>query len=411
MADKLTDADLVYVMQARREFKDMAEMSQAIGLSIRAIRERIAMAKSRNITADTKIVDPVKSAQIRIKILERTLAETQKHNDTAESIRREIYNIAERDANPPKWLTTKKGSGTPGTPMTIWSDWHYGEVVNPSEVGGLNEFNSKIAAERIKRLADRTVRLAKGFAFKEYGKDVKFPGIVVCLGGDMISGDIHEELADTNDRKPMECIDELVDLIAAALAQLADEFGKVFVPCVVGNHGRTTKKPRMKGRIITSYEWNLYCSLNRHFRNDPRIQFFIPNETDAYFEVAGIPFLLTHGDGLGVKGGDGIIGAIGPITRGVMKVMRSYEQIGKPIAKVIMGHWHQELWLPGSIVNNALKGYDEYARLMLRAPFDRPGQNLWFVHPEQGITARMQVYVDDLKNKPRKDTSWVKWAS
>jgi hypothetical protein len=37
---------------------------------------------------------------------------------------------------------------------------------------------------------------------------------------------------------------------------------------------------------------------------------------DVHYRVYGVRFLLNHGDMLGVKGGDGIIGAIGPIMRG-----------------------------------------------------------------------------------------------
>jgi len=406
MADKLTDADLVFRMQLLREYPNAASAATEAGVAVRNFLASIAAAKAKGLTADTIIKDPLAAAKQKIKRLEIELKSVRKHNEDAEEIRKVIYGLAEHSPDPPAWINRAKTSGTPGCPMTIWSDWHYGEVVRKAEVGGVNEFNSEIAQERIRRLVDRTIRLTKGFAFKERGRDVKFPGIIICLGGDMISGDIHEELADTNDRKPLECIDELLDLLIAALTKMADEFGHVFVPCVVGNHGRTTRKPRMKGRIVTSYEWNLYCNLERCLRNDRRINFFVPNETDAFFTVLGQRFLLTHGDSLGVKGGDGIIGAIGPIMRGTLKTSRSEAHVGRDFDTLVIGHWHQTLWLPQCIVNNCLKGYDEYARLVLRAPYSRPAQSLWFVHEEQGITAQMSVYVDELK-KPAKKPDWV----
>jgi len=224
----------------------------------------------------------------------------------------------------------------------------------------------------------------------------------------MLSGDIHEELFATNDRTTQQCINDLTDLIASALERMADEFGKVFVPCVVGNHGRASRKPRMKGRVYTSHEWNIYVSLERHFRKDTRVQFMIPSETDAYFKVYGQRFLLTHGDSLGVRGGDGIIGAIGPIMRGSLKVGRSEAQIGRDADWIIMGHWHQMLWLPGVIVNGALKGYDEYARLAIRAPYSRPSQALWFVHPEHGITAKWEVFLAPLM-QAQTQNEWLTW--
>jgi hypothetical protein len=368
-----------------------------LGIDGNTIKRRLNQAAERNLTADSALIDPLEKAKLENRELKAQVAKLQREEDSAASIRREIWKLTENQPDPPRWLTpNKKGSGTPGCPMTNWSDWHYGERVRLQETGGLNEYSSEIAAERIQRLADRTVRLVKGFAFKEAGKAVDFPGIVVGLGGDMISGDIHEELTATNDRTPNQCVNELTDLIAASFNQLLREFPKIYVPCVVGNHGRTTRKPRMKGRVFTSWEWNLYCSLQREFRNNPNIQFAIPEETDVYFDCMGTRFLWTHGDSMGVRGGDGYIGAIGPIVRGMMKVIKSYDAIDKPVDCVVIGHWHQEMWFPGlGCVNNSLKGDDEFARLALRANHSRPSQNLWFVHPEWGITTRLAVLVDE----------------
>jgi hypothetical protein len=408
MAQKLStpDAEIVATLKAIKQHKSGQKAAHALGIGEASVRRHIALAKQRNLTAESVVIDPVAKAEATIRSLRSELAGINRDNLSAADIRRTIYGLAENSPSPPKWLSSAKFSGTPGCPMTMWSDWHYGEVVNPDEVGGLNTFNSEIAQQRIKRLVDRTIRLTKGFAFKEHGKDAKFPGIVVCLGGDMISGDIHEELNDTNDRKPLECINELLDIIAGALERLANEFGHVFVPCVVGNHGRTSRKPRAKSRVFTSYEWNLYTNLERHFRNDSRVSFHIPHETDARFSVLGHRFLLTHGDSLGTKGGDGIIGALGPIMRGRVKIANAEMQIGRDFDTMVCGHWHQEIMIPGLHVNPTLKGVDEYSIRILRVPYARPAQALWFVHDQQGITARLSVYVDDVP-KLKKKPAWV----
>ena len=178
----------------------------------------------------------------------------------------------------------------------------------------------------------------------------------------------------------------------------------------MGNHGRATIKPRAKNRVYTSYEWNLYCHLERFFKGDKRFLFQVPSEADAYFKVYNHRFLLTHGDSLGVKGGDGIIGAIGPIARGTVKVGRSEAQIGRDFDTLLMGHWHT--YVPRSdaihaIVNGSLIGYNEYARLMLRVPYSRPSQALWFVHPFYGITSQWPVWLD----WERKSANSARWIS
>src|SRR6267154_4582073 len=228
-----TDAEIVDTLRLVREHGSQRAAADAAGVDHTVVRRRIILSRERGLTADTIIKDPLSEAKLEIAKLKRENRELHHKEDTAASIRETIYGIAAYDPKPPKWLTQhKKGSGTPGAPMMNCSDWHYGEVVRKGATSGTNEFNSEIAAERIRRLFDRAVRLTKGFAFKEAGKAVEFPGIVCGLGGDMISGFIHEELEITNDRTPNQCIEELTDLIAAALIQLANEFGSVFCPCV-----------------------------------------------------------------------------------------------------------------------------------------------------------------------------------
>ena len=402
-----TDDQLIAFLRVLAEHDGVAaHAADAMGISASAGRRWVKLAKTRGLTGKELTAE----AKLRIALANanRDLKAAQREADTAERIRTEIYNLAARTPEPPKWMVpATKQHGSRGVPCTIWSDWHYGEVVRPEEIGGVNEFNADVAAARITRLVDTTIDLC----FNHMGVATKnYPGIVVMLGGDMLSGDIHEELFATNDRTTQQCINDLTDLIASALERMADAFGRVFVPCVVGNHGRASRKPRMKGRIFTSHEWNIYCNLERYFKRDDRVRFLIPEETDAYFKVYNHRFLLTHGDSLGVKGGDGIIGAIGPITRGSLKVARSEAQIGRDFDTIVMGHWHQMLWLPGGIVNGALKGYDEYARLAMRAPYSRPSQALWFVHPEHGITARWEVLLDEEKTATECN-DWVGWQA
>jgi hypothetical protein len=64
---------------------------------------------------------------------------------------------------------------------------------------------------------------------------------------------------------------------------------------------------------------------------------------------------------------------------------------------------------PGAIVNNCLKGYDEYARLALRAPYSRPSQVLFFVHPQHGITAKWDVFLEGKRTAENRE--WLAWQT
>lgn len=403
-AKNLTREQMQAAVDAVAVHGDVSAAAAALGMSRNTLQSRVGRARAAGVKVAVKHSETYKGLKTQIRQLQDELKAAQKEAETAAAISEKVYGLASHTPQPPEWLSAgSASSGFRGAPMTLWSDWHYGEVVRKEEVGGVNRFNAAIAARRIEDLTNKTIELC----FHHMGDaTLDYPGIVVCLGGDMISGDIHEELAVTNDRTPYQAVNDLTDLIAAALLKLADAFGRVYVPGVVGNHGRGTHKPRMKGRVHTSFEWNIYKNLERFFSKDQRFSFYVAEETDAYFSVYGHRFLLTHGDSLGVKGGDGIIGALGPIMRGAIKVGRSEAQIGRDFDTILMGHWHQYITLPGLVVNGTLKGYDEFARLALRAPYSRPSQALWFVHPKHGITAQWPIYLEPLASA-KTGKKWV----
>jgi hypothetical protein len=334
----------------------------------------------------------------------RTIKDLHHEHDTAEKIRKEIWNIAAHNPEPPEWLTGKGGKiGARGCPITVWSDNHYGETVDLD----INKYNVAIAKKRLFRLFDTTVDLS----YEHMGRaKTEYPGIIVCLGGDMVGGDIHEELIATNDRTPHQAVNEMTDILAAGIEKMASKFGKVYVPCVVGNHGRSHKKPPFKQMIYSNYDWSIYCNLLRFFQKEKHIRIDVANGADAHFTSYGVHYMLTHGDNLGVKGGDGIIGAIGPIMRGSIKLGQQTHKLGLDFDELIMCHWHQMLWLPGVTVNNAAKGADEYAMFKLRARPSRPSQALWFNHPEHGTTARWEIFLEGRK-KATDDKQWVSWLN
>lgn len=349
----------------------------------------------------------LRKKEAEIGALKAEVSRIRQDNDSAEAIRQEIWGLAAHSPEPPEWLTGKGvKNGARGGPCMIISDMHYGETINSEETGGMNKFNAEIAKARFNRLINNTIDLC----FNHMGRaGVAYPGIVACLGGDMIGGDIHEELARTNDRTSQQSVNELTDLLAGGIEQLASKFGRVFLPCVVGNHGRSDRKPTMKGRVYRNYDWSIYANLERYFRKDKHVRLYVPNDADAHFSVFGHRYMLTHGDSLGTKGGDGLIGALGPILRGKLKIGASERSIGNDFDTLLIGHWHQYLPLPGLICNNAIKGWDEYAKLQLRAPYSVPSQALWFTHPEHGITAHWQVYLEGRVPAEKANKVWTQW--
>jgi len=334
----------------------------------------------------------------RVRTLEALLKQKRADDLNAEQIRSAILKLTSQPANPPGWLVSKKPpKGSPGTPTLFLSDLHWGEVVDPSQIGGVNSYDIGVAHDRLRAVVEHAIDL-----LKNHMVNPSYPGLVLALGGDMVTGDIHEELTATNAMEIMPTFVDLFDSMVWAIAVLAGEFGQIFLPCVGGNHGRSTHKIRAKGRNFTSYDWLLYVMLERHFKADKRVTFHVPNGPDALYRVHNHRYLLTHGDQF--RGGDGMIGPLGPITRGDHKKRSRNSQIGQEYDTIVMGHWHQDIRLRKLIVNGSLKGYDEYA-FANNFPFEPPSQALWMTHPQHGITFSMPVLAE--RSKKDASASWV----
>jgi transposase-like protein len=338
----------------------------------------------------------------KIRTLEAALKSAAKEEITRHAIREKVFEVSESTPEPPTWLTRQRAKkGTIGVPTLFLSDLHWGERVNPTEIYGANEFNLEIAHDRARRAVEMTIDLLQNHLT---GPD--YPGIVLALGGDMVTGNIHEELTATNDAEIMPTFVDLFGVLVWVIETLTEKFGRVFVPCVTGNHGRNTKKIQYKERNATSFDWLLYRLLQKHFKDDKRVQFLIPDGPDCHYQIYDHRYLLTHGDQF--RGGDGLIGPLGPLTRGRHKKASRDASLQRSWDTMICGHFHTLMMLPHLIVNGSLKGLDEYA-FANNFGFERPSQALWITQPEQGITFQMPVYVDEPKETQARE--WVTWAA
>jgi len=331
--------------------------------------------------------------------LRRELDDARQESDSAQ-ILREYVDTAKLHVNElqiPKWVLEPKLAKAPGVPKLMLSDLHWGEVVRASQIGGVNSFNLTIANRRLRVVIETTIALCKIL-----DPEMRYPGIVIPLGGDMISGNIHDELAASNELNTMPTLLDLYRALVPAIKLMADTFGNVFLPCVSGNHDRDTKKTWSKDRNHTSFGWLLYQFLAAAFAQDKRVSFYIPDGSDALYRVYGTRYLLCHGDAF--KGGDGIIGPLGPITRGEQKKNTRNAAVGQDYDVMEFGHFHKRMLTSRLRGNGTLKGYDEYAA-QNNFMFEPPSQNFWVTHPDHGITFDAPVYCDSVLRKNKAE--WV----
>lgn len=319
-------------------------------------------------------------------MLEETVRELQarlkQQDETRKRLERELGVLSKIGTRqqPPNWLRSPPKSKTKhhATPWLMLSDLHLDEVINPAEVHYVNAYDRDIAKLRLYETARRFVNVTR-----DYWGGLTYDGAVIALGGDMFSGDIHEELTATNEDTLLGSLDYWLDHLAAVIGMLADEFGKIHVPVVVGNHSRRTRKPRSKLRARDNFDWFLGRALARLFAGDARVTFDVSEAADCLIPSYGHTVMLTHGDQ--ARGGGGIGGIWPPIMRLDARKRQRQAAFAMPYDLLIMGHWHQLVFGPSFVVNGSLKGYDEYA-MTENFGFEPPAQAAWLMTPEHGKT-------------------------
>ena len=333
--------------------------------------------------------------------LRKEVTALKKERLSTEEVRRYIFDLKDTPVAVPDWVVKDRAVGPPahGVPTLLLSDWHYGEVVDPNQIFGVNEFGLKEADNRVRFLAKGTVDILQNHLSSDY------PGIVLILGGDFVSGTIHEELLITNEKPVMPVVVQVYNNLIWFIERMKEIAGNVQCFCVHGNHSRTFRKPIYKESALSSYDWLIYTLLDRYFQNDKAVGFNIASGDDLQFKIYNYKYRLTHGAQF--RGGTGFIGSLAPIVRGEIKKRTTAETLDINYDTLLMGHFHQYMQLPHVIVNGSLIGYNEYA-FSNNFPFERPQQALWLTHPEHGITFSCPIFCTKDKAAGG-EKSWVSW--
>ncbi len=311
--------------------------------------------------------------------------------NASDDLREAVFGLAKAPITAPKINVSRapgKGS-SPDIPILFTSDFQWGERISPAQLDGVNEFNLQVARDRYELLITKAIDITRWHAGRK-----KADRIVYLRGGDMISGDIHEELRETNAAMSIPQVVDLVENEVAGLQALRSVFDRIDVISVPGNHGRITVKPHSKGYAEANYDTLSAWMLEREFRNDPGVQFHTPASGDAIFEVCGWTFCMTHGDRIGSRGGQGFIGPAATIARGMKKNADYWASCGVHIDYQLVGHFHTSLELEQGFANGSLPGISEYARDFRMRP-GRASQWLLFVHPDHGVSSRWPIYLSE----------------
>jgi hypothetical protein len=365
------------------------------------------------VTDQEHLNDPVKVGEIvqaerKVRQLETTCNGLRKRlmtiEDDNESLRQqlELFTSISSDQGEMRIEPASKKTAPDGEAVAIIqaSDWHVGEFVHPEKVNYWNKYNPDIAEHSAKLFFERGLKLIK----KEQ-KDVTIKKVLLHLGGDLMTGHIHEEMKEITAYSPNEEAQFAKYLMIGGIQYWLDNIEEVFVVCSYGNHGRNNPEKKIASGAENSYEWALYHDIARHFEKNKRIKFLIPRGEWCYVDVDKYKLRFTHLDAVRYTGG------VGGISIPLIKAIYNWNAAMKA-DMTFGGHFHQTLINDqvGFAVNNCLIGISPYG---LR--FGRPTpatQNFRLLDLKRGFTKFAPIICDDgdrVKRKssyPALDTRW-----
>ena len=296
---------------------------------------------------------------------------------------------------------------TPQSIVAPLSDTHIGEFVDLKQMAGLNTYDFDIFNNRLYGWANQLVTLAE-----LRRNSVSIPELVVPLLGDMISGDIHEELSHTNLDNCMMQMIRGATLIAQALMYMAPHFETVRVPCVVGNHGRMTRKPPMKDKFM-DWDYLMYQWIAALCQKQDNIEFHIPRSFLTVFPVCNRNILAMHGDAVSGAGSLASVTKVITNLRSVLHFKKGLENelgevpetIPAHFDSVMIGHFHRvdelDIGTGTAHICGCMKGADEFAMTRLQA-VTKPQQIVTYWHPKYGYIGKEIIYLNNYDSQESK---------
>ena len=267
--------------------------------------------------------------------------------------RLDVLLASEQPRSPIIFKPAKRQLKTQSIPIMIASDWHVEEEVGEETAPGAL-YTLDVAEERIYNFGKNSLTLVNAARAHTQVKE----GILLLLG-DHYTGHIHEELHETTSLSPVESILWLRERISALIHYLQDngDFEKLTIVCKIGNHSRTTLKPRIATAHKHSFEWLLYHILALEFERDKTIEWVIEPTYHTMLDVYGMKLRVHHGDWSGRYQG-GIGGLAVPLSKSHLKWNQDPHLRAD---RDIIGHWHSFAESTGRIIiNGSLIGPNKF---------------------------------------------------
>jgi len=274
------------------------------------------------------------------------------------------------------------------------SDGHMGAVQEANEIEGINAFNPDICRARQISFIEKFI---KWILVKRNMYTIN--NLTHIVTGDMISGDIHDELRVTNAfPTPVQAV-EAGKLLAQQISMVAAYFEKVTVEFIVeDNHGRLTKKPQAKEAGMNTFNYVVGEIAKAYVRDIKNVTFNLYPMYETVIHVANRQYLICHGHNVrGWMGVPwyGIERKVGKESvarmQMIMEDINRAQKIG--FHKYVFGHFHTPIDMDLYSCAGSVSGTDAYDHGAGR--YAKPSQPAWIIHPKNGEFDRTNFKLKD----------------
>jgi hypothetical protein len=371
----------------RTDYEQTAKMFGVTSETVRHICRKLRSTVVPEKEVEFKITEQVliRRENAQIKSLQKQLSQAVKDYEVLSDAYDVALNLKSSEVNntvPSIDLNTKNKHEA--TAILQISDGHFGKIVIPSTVNGLNTYNPEIAKKRMSTCAENTLKL-----IKKEREATKIDNLVLILGGDFLeNSQLHHHSEMTTSMSPMEetlFAREILSKYIKTIAEYAN-FDKIVVACTRGNHSRITHRMIASVDYRMNYETILYNILRDDFKSES-VQWTIPDSEIAEVDIYGNMIRIIHGHQVKFQGG------VGGLTIPLNKYIMRQDQINKAYYNFI--HHYHNLSYPTtrSTINGSIVGYDPYA-MSIGCSYERPMQSFQLMDFKRGMTIKAPIFCD-----------------
>lgn len=253
----------------------------------------------------------------------------------------------------PQLVIPPKTQKSRATLCVVLADIHAGEVVDPLQMGGVNEYNWSIAEAGMRDIITRMISWA---ATMRNGYDIT--DCKVWVLGDITTGTIHES---QHLEFPIPVASAKAGLLLAEVYGMLAQHFTLDVIQISGNHDRMTQVQPFKSVNHDSLAYPAYVIAAEAVRNLSHVTVTTPDDPIPVTEVNGRWVAAMHGHQVKSTGTSPYYG----LARRANALLRERIDRGLPkLDTVLLGHFHHFAILEGAQVAlcPSLMGPTEWSR-------------------------------------------------